>query len=148
MPELREVSQNCAEREDEDEEPYEPLKAPLKISNSNSFCDKMKILEVRAVPAAEAKEVLLAREKEKELGYEQKLAAEHLKKFARLKAEDSKKLVSELDSVVKMSPDTLAQVVNLLPKTAEELRLIFAKEKFNPSEEEIKKILDAVKKVA
>ncbi|HLE07780.1 MAG TPA: RNA polymerase Rpb4 family protein [archaeon] len=108
----------------------------------------MKILEVRAVPAAEAKEVLLAREKEKELGYEQKLAAEHLKKFARLKAEDSKKLVSELDSVVKMSPDTLAQVVNLLPKTAEELRLIFAKEKFNPSEEEIKKILDAVKKVA
>ncbi len=108
----------------------------------------MKILETKAVPMAEAKEFLLAREKDKELGYEQKLAAEHLKKFAKLKAEDSKKLVSELEGILKMSSDTLAQVVNLLPKTADELRLIFAKEKFSPSEEEIKKILDAVKKVA
>ena len=47
-----------------------------------------------------------------------------------------------------MSSETLAQVVNLLPKNPDELRLIFAKEKFSPSEEEIKKILDAVKKVA
>lgn len=108
----------------------------------------MKILETKAVPMAEAKEFLLAREKEKELGYEQKLAAEHLKKFSKLKVEDSKKLVSELDGILKMSSETLAQVVNLLPKTADELRLIFAKEKFSPSEEEIKKILDAVKKVA
>ena len=108
----------------------------------------MKILETKAVPMAVAKEFLLAREKEKELGYEQKLAAEHLKKFARLKADDAKKLVSELEGIIKMSPETLAQVVNLLPKTADELRMVFAKEKFSPSEEEIKKILDAVKKVA
>lgn len=108
----------------------------------------MKILETKAVPMAEAKEFLLAREKEKELGYEQKLAAEHLKKFARLKPEDSKKLVSDLEEIIKMSSETLAQVVNLLPKTADELRLIFAREKFSPTEEEVKKILDAVKKLA
>lgn len=108
----------------------------------------MKILEVKAVPTAEAKEIIVRREKDKELGYEQKLAAEHLKKFSRLKADDSKKLVSELEGIVKLSPETLAQVVNLLPKTADELRILFSREKFNPGEEEIKKILDAVKKFA
>ena len=106
----------------------------------------MKILNVKPVPMAEAKEVLLAREKEKELGYEQKLATEHLKKFTKLKPGEAKKLIDGLNATLKMSPETLATIVNILPQTPDEVRLIFAREKFSLKEEEMAKILETVKK--
>jgi DNA-directed RNA polymerase subunit F len=106
----------------------------------------MKILNVKPVPMADAKEILLAREKEKELGYEQKLAAEHLKKFTKLKESDAKKLIGELNAALKMGPETLATIVNILPQTPDEVRLIFAREKFSLKEEELAKIIETVKK--
>lgn len=108
----------------------------------------MKVIEIRPVPSAQAKDVLLKREKERELGYEQKLAAEHLKKFTKLKAADAAKLLEELGGIVRMSPETAVQIANILPKTPEELRLIFARERFSLKEEEIAKILELVKKYA
>lgn len=95
---------------------------------------------------AEAKEIVLAKEKDKELGYEQKLAAEHLKKFTKLKREDAKKFMNELTSVLKASPETLVTIANVLPQTTDEVRLIFAREKFSVKEDEISKILEIVKK--
>jgi len=106
----------------------------------------MKIIQSRAIPAAEARVILEAAQKERELGYEQNLAAEHLKKFVSLKPEESKKLAEELSSVIRMSPETQAQIINILPKTPDELRLIFAREKFSLKEEETGKILEIVKK--
>ena len=106
----------------------------------------MKILETRPVTMAEAKDIMLDKEKDKEHGYEQKLAAEHLKKFTKLKAGEAKKFVEDISSVLRMGPDTLVQIVNLMPKNADELRLIFAREKFSLKEDEVQKILDIVKK--
>ena len=106
----------------------------------------MKIVEVKPIPMAEAKEILTAREKDRELGYEQKLAAEHLKKFTKLKPAEAKQFVEDLNSVVRMSAETLATIVNILPQNPDELRLIFSREKFSLKEEEITKILDTVKK--
>jgi len=106
----------------------------------------MKVIEIQPTTMTEAKEVVLAKEKEKELGYEQKLAAEHLKKFTKLKHEDAKKFMAELTSVLKASPETLVTIANVLPQTTDELRLIFAREKFSLKEDEISKILEIVKK--
>jgi|SRR3989344_5790151 len=106
----------------------------------------MKILETRPVAMAEAKDIVLDREKDKELGYEQKLAAEHLKKFTKLKAGEAKKFIEDISSVLRMGPETLVQIVNLMPQNADELRLIFAREKFSLKEEEVQKILEVVKK--
>lgn len=86
----------------------------------------MKIHETKPVSMAEAKEVMTRHEKEKELSYEQKVALEHLKKFTRLKVEDAKKCFEELSGVLRMSPETLAQILNILPKNPDELRMIFA----------------------
>jgi DNA-directed RNA polymerase subunit F len=108
----------------------------------------MKIIEIKATTMAEAKEIVLAKEKEKELGYEQKLAAEHLKKFTKLKAEDAEKFVKELSASLRMAPETMATIANILPQTIDEVRLIFAREKFSLKEEEISKILEIVKKYA
>ncbi len=106
----------------------------------------MKIIESKPVSMAEAKEILSNREKGKELTYEQKLALEHLKKFTKLKPEEAKKFIEELSGVLRMSPETMVQILNILPKNPDELRLIFARERFSLKEEEITKILDIVKK--
>ncbi len=106
----------------------------------------MKILEAKPVTMAEAKELVLGREKEKELGYEQKLALEHLKKFTKLKPQEAKKFLEEVSSVLRMTTETLVQIANLMPQNADELRLIFAREKFSLKEDEIQKILEIVKK--
>ena len=45
-----------------------------------------------------------------------------------------------------MSPETMIKILNLTPKNPDELRMIFAREKFSLKDEEIKKILEIVKK--
>ena len=106
----------------------------------------MKVIKNEPVAMSEAKEVMVKREKEGELKYEQKVAMEHLTKFTKLKKSDAKKLNDELSNVLRMSPETLVQIINILPKTPDELRMIFAREKFSLKEDEIKNILEIVKK--
>lgn len=106
----------------------------------------MKILSVKPIPMAEAKEILEKREKGRELGYEQKLAAEHLKKFTKLKPAEARKFIEEINGIVRMSPETLATLTNIMPQNQDELRLIFSREKFSLKEEEIAKVLETVKK--
>jgi DNA-directed RNA polymerase subunit F len=106
----------------------------------------MKVIETKPVSMAEAREILSSREKKKELSYEQKLAFEHLNKFTKLKPEDAKKLLEELSGVLRMSQETVVQILNFLPKTADELRMIFSREKFSLKEDEINKILEIIKK--
>ncbi len=108
----------------------------------------MKVLETKTVSLPEAKKILLEREKEGELVYEQKLAVEHSKKHAKLKDEEAQKMVGELSSILRMNPEVLAQVVNILPKTTDELRAIFARERFSLKEEEVNRILEIIKKYA
>ena len=106
----------------------------------------MKTIETKPVSMAEAKDILSNREKKKELSYEQKLALEHLNKFTKLKPEEAKKLLEELSGVLRMSQETVIQILNFLPKTPDELRMIFSREKFSLKEDEINKILEIIKK--
>lgn len=108
----------------------------------------MKVLETKTISIPEAKKILVEREKDGELVYEQKLALEHLKKHAKLKEEDAQKMTAELSSIIRMNPDVLAQVVNILPQSTDELRAIFARERFSLKEEEVNKILEIIKKYA
>lgn len=107
---------------------------------------QVKVIEAKPVARTEAKEIMLSRENEKELGYEQKLAVEHLKKFTKLKHEGAKKLAEEISSILRINPETLAQIIDVLPKTPDEVRMIFARERFSLKEDEIVKIIEAVKK--
>ena len=106
----------------------------------------MKVKESYPVTMAEAKEVMSKYNKQKELGYEQNIALEHLNKFTKLKSADAKKFMEELNSILRMSPETAVQIANIMPNTADELRVIFARESFSLKEEEVTKILDLVKK--
>ncbi len=106
----------------------------------------MKVIETKPVSMAESKDILSNREKKRELSYEQKLALEHLNKFTKLKPEEAKKLLEELSSVLRMSQETVVQILNFMPKNPDELRMIFSREKFSLKEDEIKKILEIIKK--
>jgi DNA-directed RNA polymerase subunit F len=106
----------------------------------------MKTIDIKPVSMTEAKEILAGREKKRELGYEQKLAFEHLNKFTKLTPEEAKNLSEELSAVLRMSQETLVQILNFLPKNPDELRMIFSREKFSLKEDEINKILEITKK--
>lgn len=102
---------------------------------------------------AEIKEILtqIAEEREKagkELRYEQKRALEHAKTFAKLSADDAKKMVEELLHLEKMKPSIAIQISNILPLTKDEVRSVYAKERFTLTEADLEKILDIVKKYA
>jgi DNA-directed RNA polymerase subunit F len=106
----------------------------------------MNVIKTDPITMAEANDILSKREKEGELKYEQKTAMEHLTKFTKIKQSEAKKLIGELSNVLRMSPETLVQIVNLMPGTADELRMIFSREKFSLKEDEIKSVLEIIKK--
>jgi DNA-directed RNA polymerase subunit F len=106
----------------------------------------MKVIESKPVGMPEAKMIMSSREEDSELSYEQKLAVEHLNKFTKLDSEESKKFIEEISQVLRMSPETTVKILDLLPQTPDELRMIFAREKFSLKEDEINKILEITRK--
>lgn len=106
----------------------------------------MEIVEAKPVPMGVAKDIMLKKEKNEEISYEQKLAIEHLKKFTKLSKDKALKLAEEVSGVVKLSEEVLVQIVDVLPQTKDEIRTILASEKFSLRDEEIDKILEIIKK--
>ena len=82
----------------------------------------------------------------KELRYEQKRSLEHARKFGRLPAKDTRKIVEELLKLEKMKLSIAIQISNILPVTKDEVRSVYAKERFTLTEEDLEKILNIVKK--
>ncbi len=95
---------------------------------------------------AEVKEILdkirLDRADEEELGYELRRAIRHAELFAKGTAEESRHMVEELMKLEKMTPEIAIKIADIRPKTKDELRAIYAKERFTLSEEELDGILD------
>jgi DNA-directed RNA polymerase subunit F len=105
-------------------------------------------LEEKPVTISEAKAVLDKLAKSvKELNYEQRIAADYLSKFTSLSTTKSKKLVEELLKLnQKIKPELAVKIADLQPKDEEDVRAIFAKERFTLTKEEIKAILELVLK--
>jgi DNA-directed RNA polymerase subunit F len=60
-------------------------------------------------------------------------------------AEKSRDLVEELLKLEKVKPDIAFRIANIAPKSRDELRAIYAKEKFSLSGDELDEILELVK---
>ncbi|HEX54668.1 MAG: hypothetical protein DRO90_01985 [Candidatus Altiarchaeales archaeon] len=110
----------------------------------------MKILKERFVPIAEVKSILEKKEREykrenNELLYEQKRALEHARKYSKLSLKDSRELIKKLSELdLNLTEDQIVKISDLLPETVDDVRAIFAKERFKYTEEDIKKILEIV----
>ena len=102
---------------------------------------------VKPVSLAEVKNILKRIEKErKEMLYEQKTALEHANKFAKLSAKKTEDLIKELSDLKFLEEFQIYKIADLLPSTEDDLKTIFAKERTTLGENEIKKILELVKK--
>lgn len=96
----------------------------------------------------QAKKILEEKEKEKELGYEQKNALEYLRRFCKISIKNANQLTEELKKIEKLNETQIINIVNLLPKNLDDLRVLFANEKIDLSQEEKNKILEIVKNFA
>ncbi len=111
------------------------------------------IIKEEVLTLAEAKEILVTLtermkeaegREEEEVRYEQRKALEHASKFAKLDVEGSKALISDLMKLKKMNNNIAVRIADLMPRSKNEVRAIYAKEQFTLSEEDIEEILDCI----
>lgn len=95
---------------------------------------------------AEVKDVISDRQDEGELTAEQKLALEHSQKFARVDTKKAKKLVKELLELGFVSEVNAVKITDIMPTHADDVRLIFSKERASVEKKDIEKILSVVEK--
>ncbi|NJD75876.1 MAG: RNA polymerase Rpb4 family protein [Candidatus Methanoperedens sp.] len=83
---------------------------------------------------------------EKELGYELRKAIAHAEMFSRLDPQKSRELANELMKLEKMKPEIAIRIADILPLSNDEIRSIYAKERYTLAEQELKQILELVLK--
>jgi DNA-directed RNA polymerase subunit F len=103
--------------------------------------EKVTLPEMRSVLSGVEAERIAA---EKEMSYEFRRSIEHANQLAKTTPEKSKGLVAELVRMEKMKPEIAYRIANIMPKTRDEVRAIFAKERFTLTPEEIDKIIETV----
>ncbi|HON81897.1 MAG TPA: RNA polymerase Rpb4 family protein [Methanoregulaceae archaeon] len=103
--------------------------------------EKVTLSEVRKILAEVEAERLAAG---KEMSYELRRSIEHANTLAKMPPEDSRVLVDELQKLEKMKPDIAFRIANIAPRTRDELRAVYAKEKFSLTGEELDRILELV----
>lgn len=105
----------------------------------------MEIKNESVVPLAEVKKILSQKEKEKELGYEQKVTLDFLKKFCKQPSAKAEKLAEELKSLGKLSEKAVINIINFMPKDLDDMRVLLANERGDLSTDDKNKVLEMVK---
>ncbi|MFQ3319174.1 MAG: DNA-directed RNA polymerase subunit F [Natronomonas sp.] len=111
-----------------------------------------KVLGEEFLTVSEAKELLAdieeehALDEEREMRYELARAIEHANRFAVLDPEESVELVEELLELEKVDEQTAYKIADLLPQDRDELRSVFAQERYSLSGDELDDVLDIVAK--
>ena len=102
---------------------------------------------VKMVSLAEVKNILKKVSKERnEISYEQRIALEHAQQFAKLPVKKTQDLIKELMKLEHIEEVHAIKIADLLPTTEDDVKAIFAKERFTLSENDIKSILNIVRK--
>ena len=106
------------------------------------------VLQEDLLTLAEVREILdqirERRSEEEELGYELRRAIRHAEIFSKGTAEESRALVAELMKLGKMNLEIAVKIADVKPVNKDELRAIYAKERFTLSEEELDNILEII----
>lgn len=105
----------------------------------------MEVEDEKVTSWIEVKKILIKKEKEKELGYEQKNALEHLRKFCKIPDSKAEKIIEELKKMEKLKDKHIVNILNFLPENLDDVRIIFANERVVLTDDDKKKILKIVK---
>jgi DNA-directed RNA polymerase subunit F len=101
-------------------------------------------MEDKLLSLGEVKKLLEKESKERELTAEQTLALQHTESFTRLGPVKVKKLVKELTKMEHVSEFHAFKIADLLPTHPDDVRAVFAKERFTLGKEEIEKVIKIV----
>ncbi len=93
----------------------------------------------------EALEILKARKKDGELGYEQTLAHDHAEKFAKLDVAQSRKLAKEIEDLG-LSAKAAVSIADTMPVDIIQMKQILANEKKSVEPETAEKAMAIVEK--
>jgi DNA-directed RNA polymerase subunit F len=111
-------------------------------------------VEEEYLTTAEAKELLAdveqerALDEDREMPYELARAIDHVNRFATLDPEESRELVEELLELDKVDEPTAFKIADVLPKDRDELRAVYAQERYTLSGDELDDILGVVRQYA
>ncbi|MDZ7701728.1 MAG: RNA polymerase Rpb4 family protein [Halobacteriales archaeon] len=109
-------------------------------------------LDEEYLTVAEVKELLAdieeerALDEDRELPYELARTIEHANRFAVLDPEESKELVEELEALEKIDEKTAYKIADLLPRSRDEVRAVFAQQRYSMDGDELDEVLDVVAK--
>lgn len=102
--------------------------------------------DTKLISLSEVKKLLAKEEQDRELSYEKKLALQHSRDFSKLTSTKSKELIAELLKIERVSDEHAYKIADILPEGPDDVRAIFAKERFNLEPEEVKQIIEIVDK--
>ena len=107
------------------------------------------VLGEERITLAELKEVLgdmsdVRQGDATEMAYELRRSIDHATHLAKSSSKQAKNLVGALQKLEKMKPDIAYRIANIMPRTRDELRAIYAKERFTLTGEELEQILALV----
>ena len=101
------------------------------------------IVEEKAVTLPEVRQALNARKKEGELSYEQKISLEYVNEFGNTTVSKVKDAVEKLKAEG-IDEKVIVKILDIMPKTKEEVGLIFEKVRFKLTDAQTKKILTII----
>ena len=112
----------------------------------------MKVKAVQSeekITLPEVREILLRVESERighesEMLFELRRSIEHANLLAKTTPDKAVALVEALSGLEKMRPEIAYRIANLMPRSRDELRAIYAKERFSLTGEELDEILEIV----
>ncbi|MEF8851125.1 MAG: RNA polymerase Rpb4 family protein [Haloarculaceae archaeon] len=85
-----------------------------------------------------------AADEDREMRYELARAIEHVNRFALLEPEESRAFVEELLELEKVDEPTAYKIADLQPQDRDELRAVYAQERYSLSGDELDEILEVV----
>lgn len=103
--------------------------------------------EEQFLTLAEIRELLEQEEKDRgQLNMEQRYALTHAQTFLRMPSRKAMELLGELMKVEMMTPANAYKLADLLPTHPEDVRAVFAKERFALSKEDVDLVVQIVAK--
>jgi len=107
------------------------------------------IISEERISLPEVREILQTVETDRlengeEMSYELRRSIESANQLSKTDVDNIRSLIVALQEFEKMKPDIAYRIANTAPKTRDELRAIYAKERFTLDGEELDQILDLV----
>jgi len=93
---------------------------------------------------------ILGKRKKSELSYEQKMAYENARDFAKLTEKQAEELRKELAGLEmrKLNDEFITKIIDIMPETVDDLKVILQSSKVSFKKQELEKIHEIVKKYA